>query len=300
MTKYRFEGVYPMLYAFFDSSGELDRAATKRQVEACIAGGSHGLAVGGLATECNKISTAEKRQLNEWVLADAAGRIPVSVTVTESTVGSQIDMVKAAADAGADWVVLQPPPVKSASEEELIKFFGRVADASTVPVGIQNAPQFIGIGLSDAGLIELNRRHPNVSILKAEGDAILSGKLADASAGAFALFNGRNGIDMIDTLRAGFAGIIPSPDAVDVEARIYNLYRAGKIDEAEREFKEILPLLTFLMISLEHLMCYGKRLTARRIGIEQIYDRMPAQHPTEFGLDALQHWARNLGPLGGE
>jgi dihydrodipicolinate synthase/N-acetylneuraminate lyase len=297
MTEFRFSGIYPMLYAFFDKSGELDREATKRQVEACIAAGAHGLAIGGLATECNKLSTKEKRELNEWLLADAAGRVPVSVTVTESTVGGQIEMVNAVAGAGADWVVLQPPPVKSASEEQLIEFFGRVADASPVPVGIQNAPQFIGIGLSDAGLIELNRRHPNVSILKAEGEAILSGQLAEASAGAFDLFNGRNGIDMIDTLKAGFSGIIPSPDAVDVEARIYNLYRDGEAEEAEREFKEILPLLTFLMISLEHLTCYGKRLTARRIGIEQVYDRAPAQAPTAFGLEVLGHWSRNLGSL---
>ena len=300
MKTYRFEGIYPMLYAFFASSGELDREATKRQVEACIAAGSHGLAIGGLATECNKLSTAEKRHLNEWVLADAAGRVPVSVTITESTVGGQIEMVNAVADAGADWVVLQPPPVKSASEEQLIEFFGCVADASPVPVGIQNAPQFIGIGLSDAGLIELNRRHPNVSILKAEGEAILSGKLAEASAGAFELFNGRNGVDLIDTLRAGFAGVIPSPDAADIEVQIYNLYRAGKIDEAERAFKDILPLLTFLMISLEHLMCYGKRLTARRIGLKQVYDRTPAQAPTAFGLEVLQHWSRDLGTLGAQ
>ena len=82
MANYRFEGIYPMLYAFFDHAGELDRDAMRRQVEACIAAGSHGLAVGGLATECNKLSTAEKRRLGEWVLADAAGRVPVSVTIT--------------------------------------------------------------------------------------------------------------------------------------------------------------------------------------------------------------------------
>lgn len=299
MTKHRFEGIYPMLYAFFDSSGQLDRAACRLQVEACIAAGSHGLAVGGLATECNKLSTNEKRLLNDWVLADAGGRVPVSVTITEATIGGQIEMIKAAADGGAAWVVLQPPPVKSASEAELIKFFGAVADAAPVPVGIQNAPQFIGIGLSDAGLIELNRRHPNVSLLKAEGDAVLSGKLAEASAGVFDLFNGRNGIDLIDTLRAGFAGVIPSPDAVDVEARIYNHFRNKEFNAAEREFKEILPLITFLMISLEHLMCYGKRLTARRIGLGTVHDRTPAQAPTAFGLEVLQRWSRNLGKLGG-
>lgn len=298
MADFRFEGIYPMLYAFFNQSGELDRAAMKRQVEACIAAGSHGLAIGGLATECNKLSTAEKRLLSQWVLADTAGRIPVSVTITEPTVGGQIEMAKAVAQAGADWVVLQPPPVKSASEDQLIEFFGLVADASPVPVGIQNAPQFIGIGLSDAGLIELNRRHPNVSLLKAEGEAVLSGQLAEAAAGAFDLFNGRNGIDLIDTLKAGFAGVIPSPDAVDVEVQIYNLFRAGEFSKAEQAYKEVLPLLGFLMISLEHLTCYGKRLTARRIGLDQVYDRSPATAPTAFGLEVMQHWSRNLGMLG--
>ena len=234
------------------------------------------------------------------MLADTAGRIPVSVTITEPTVDGQIEMAKAVAEAGADWVVLQPPPVKSASEEQLIEFFGQVADASPVPVGIQNAPQFIGIGLSDAGLIELNRRHPNVSLLKAEGEAVLSGQLAEAAAGAFDLFNGRNGIDLIDTLKAGFAGVIPSPDAVDVEVQIYNLFRDGEFDKAEQTYKEILPLLGFLMISLEHLTCYGKRLTARRIGIDQVYDRSPATAPTAFGLEVMQHWSRNLGMLGSD
>ena len=211
MAGYKFEGIYPMLYAFFGQSGQLDREAMRRQVEGCIGAGAHGLAIGGLATECNKLSAKEKYQLSEWVLTDAAGRVPVSVTITEPTVGSQIEMTKVVAAAGANWVVLQPPPVKSASEEQLIDFFGQVADASPVPVGIQNAPQFIGIGLSDAGLIELNRRHPNVSLLKAEGEAVLSGQLAEAAAGAFELFNGRNGIDLIDTLKAGFAGVIPKP-----------------------------------------------------------------------------------------
>ena len=53
MADFRFEGIYPMLYAFFNQSGKLDHDAMKRQVEACIAAGSHGLAIGGLATECN-------------------------------------------------------------------------------------------------------------------------------------------------------------------------------------------------------------------------------------------------------
>ena len=54
------------------------------------------------------------------------------------------------------------------TEDELIDFFGEVADASPVPVAIQNAPQYIGVGLTSHGLDRLNRHHPNVQLLKAE------------------------------------------------------------------------------------------------------------------------------------
>jgi 4-hydroxy-tetrahydrodipicolinate synthase len=50
-----------------------------------------------------------------------------------------------------------------------VDFFGQVADASPLPVAIQNAPQYIGVGLSGAGLDRLSRDHPNVRLLKAEG-----------------------------------------------------------------------------------------------------------------------------------
>lgn len=52
----QFSGVYPMQYAFFTREGCLDREAMRRQVEAGIAGGAHGIAVLGLATEVNKLT----------------------------------------------------------------------------------------------------------------------------------------------------------------------------------------------------------------------------------------------------
>lgn len=292
-----FSGIYPMLYALYGADGKLDREAFRTQVQACLRSGVHGLAVGGLATECNKLTTDERRRLMEWTLEDAGGAVPVSVTVTENTQAGQIEMSKAAADSGAKWVVLQPPPVKQASEEELIKFFGGVGDACPIPVGIQNAPEYIGIGLSNAGLIELNRRHPNVSILKAEGAALYIGRLAEDSGGAFTLFNGRNGIELIDNLRAGCEGTIPGVECCDVESRIFELWKAGKTDEAEALFKEVLPLLMFLMSSIDHLLCYGKRLAARRIGLDAVYDRTPAQAPHPFGMQVMEAWSRNLGAL---
>jgi 4-hydroxy-tetrahydrodipicolinate synthase len=298
MADTQFRGIYPMLYALFAADGSLDRGANDAQVAACIAGGVHGLAVGGLASECNKLTVEERRDHARWTLDAAAGRVPVSVTISDNTVVCQIESDRRAAEAGAAWAVLQPPPVKSASEEELIRFFGAVADASPIPIGIQNAPEYIGIGLSNAGLIELHRRHPAVSILKAEGTGLYIGRLAEESGGGFTLFNGRDGIEMLDSLRHGCAGLIPGVEACDVESRIYDLHAAGRAAEADRAFREILPLLHFLMHTVDHLLCYGKRLAARRIGLSEVHDRGPAMAPHPVGTAILDHWSRDLGRLG--
>ena len=54
-------GIYPMLYAFFNAQGGLDRHATRRQVQAFVDNGAHGMAVLGLGTEVNKLSDIERR-----------------------------------------------------------------------------------------------------------------------------------------------------------------------------------------------------------------------------------------------
>jgi len=298
MAQAGFHGIYPMLYALFGADGGLDRGAHAAQVEACLAAGVHGLAVGGLASECNKLTVEERRDLAAWTLEAAAGRVPVCVTVSDNTVGGQVEAVRHAADAGAAWAVLQPPPVKSASEAALIDFFGAVADAAPIPVGIQNAPEYIGIGLSNAGLIELNRRHPNVSILKAEGPVLTIARLAEDAGGTFTLFNGRNGIELLDSLRAGCAGMIPGVETCDVQSRIFDLDRAGDAKVADVAFREILPLLHFLMSTVDHLLCYGKRLAARRIGLDDVHDRGPAMAPHPAGMRTLEYWSQGLGRLG--
>jgi 4-hydroxy-tetrahydrodipicolinate synthase len=233
-----------------------------------------------------------------WVLEAVAGRVPVSVTIAENTVAGQVELAREAQAAGAGWVVLQPPPVTGAGEAELIGFYGAVADRVEVPVGIQNAPQFLGIGVSTAGFAELQRRHPGVSILKAEGAAsTYIAPLAAELGGTYRLFNGRNGIDLTDSLRAGCDGIIPGVETCDRQAEIYELFRAGETAEADRHFAQLLPLLSFLMLSIDHLLCYGKRLAARRLGLATVHDRGPAQQTSAFGLEVMENWSRDLGPF---
>ena len=296
----KIRGIYPMLYAFFDEEGRPDRAAIRRQIDACVAAGVHGIAVLGLGTEVNKLVLRERRLLLDWSAEDVGGRLPLAVTVAEPSVAGQIGFVRAAATAGADWVILQPPPVRNAPEDEYLRFFGAVADRSEVPVAIQNAPEYIGIGLSHRGLKTLCRNHPNVVAVKAESAALDVARLIEETHGSLRVLNGRGGLELTDNLRAGCAGMIPGAESADLQAEIHDLVRSGRQEDeerAERMYRELLPLLVFLMQSLDTLLCYGKRLAARRLGLDAVHDRAPAPRPTPLGLANLERHSARLWPL---
>ena len=287
-------GIYPILYAFFNEKNKLDRKAMQQQVEACIALGAHGIAALGLATEVSKLSVAERHDVMSWLAEDVAGCLPIAITVYGDTPDEQIAFVNAAIEAKAAWVILQPPQASPIDEPDLIRFFGRVMDAAPIPVAIQNAPQYLGTGLSDKGLHTLCRNHPNFSLLKGEGSALQIHDTIKAVDGALDVFNGRGGLELTDNLRAGCAGMIPAPECADVQVRVYEHMQAGQDVEAERLYADILPLITFLMQSVDQFLCYGKRLTARRLGLSKVYDRAPSQRPTDLGLACLERYSRHL------
>ncbi len=290
-------GIYPMLYAFFGRNGGLDREATRRQVRAFVDNGAHGMAVLGLGTEVSKLADAERRQLVDWVAEDLGGRLPLAVTVNAPTVDAQVEFAAFAKSRGASWVILQPPPDRGVPEDFFIRFFGAVADRVDLPVAIQNAPEYLGVGLTPEGVRMLAQRHPNFRVLKGEGAALAIRRFIEVAGDGVSVFNGRGGLELIDNIRAGCAGMIPATDTFDRQARIYDLLAAGREREAERIYAETLPAIVFVMQSLDTLHCYGKRLAALRLGIGEIYDRQPALATSQFGLECVRRFAEALGPL---
>ncbi|MBX9629838.1 MAG: dihydrodipicolinate synthase family protein [Burkholderiales bacterium] len=293
-----FRGIYPMLYACFGRNGELERELMRAQVRAAVAGRAHGVAVLGLATEVNKLTVIERQTLIEWVAQDLEGRLPLAVTVAPGSVEEQVRQARFARAAGAAWVILQPPPERGEPEAFYRRHFGAVMDALDFPVAIQNAPEYIGVGVSAEGIAELARAHPNFTVLKGEGPVIQIRRVIEETGGQLAVFNGRNGQELPDNLRAGCAGMIPATDTFDWQVRIFEAMRAGRDAEAEAVYREVLPAIIFGMQSLDALVCYGKRIALERMGLgETVYDRTPALEPSAFGLECARRFAAALGPL---
>ena len=291
-----FHGIYSILYALFDKSEQLDRDAMRRQVQLCHQAGVHGMAVLGLATEVKKLSVRERLSLISWTAEDNGGKVPLAVTVSGPSVAEQIMLVRHAESCGADWLILQPPDGGSISAGEAIDFHCAVAQAASLPVAIQNAPAFLGSGLSAEGIAELQKKCANFQLIKAEGSAVETADLISLTRGTLPVFNGRAGLEMTDNLAVGCRGLILAPDCIDYAVRAYGSFTAGRRAEAESIYRTIAPAVIFEMQNIETLICYGKRLFGARSGIP-IIDRAPALRPTETGLRLVEKYAEGLGPM---
>lgn len=283
----RFGGVYPILYAFLDAGGRLDHAAMRLQVEHCVAKGASGIAVLGLVTEVHRMTTAERREVVELVGEAIAGRVPYAVTIAEQDPAAQIDFARMAKRNGANWVILQPPPGKGHSETDLQRHFGAIADVVDLPVAIQNNPVNLDSSLSPEGLVTLLRRHANIRILKAEGWSVEIARVLEALDGAVDAFGGHGGLELVSLVRSGGAGLIPAPDCLAAQVAVF----AGLTSDdeetralAEQLHSELLPLVVFMTRSIPGLLCYGKRVMAKRLGLETVHDRAGALPPITFGL----------------
>ena len=164
-------GIYPMLYAFFDQRGRLRKDPFRVQVDASLSTHAAGVAILGLGTEVSKLTFEERQEVLEVVAKRIDGRKPLLVTIYGDTITEQIEFSKLAIQNGASAVMLQPPSHKM-DELTLIDFFSKIIEAVDCPIGVQNAPEFLGFGLSNKNLIQIAKEHENFKIAKLECNAV--------------------------------------------------------------------------------------------------------------------------------
>ena len=289
-------GIYPMLYAFFDDRGVLRQDPFRRQVDAALGTQAAGVAILGLGTEVSKLTFDERVEVLEVVAKRIDGCKPLLVTVYGDTITEQIEFSKRAIQSGASALMLQPPSQKM-DDAKLVGFFSKIISAVDCPVGIQNAPEFLGFGLSNESLIALANDHENFTIAKLECNAVNLQSVASDLGDSVMLFNGRCGLELPDNLRAGACGLIPAIDTVDKTSEIFAEFTSGNEELADKLYADLLPVLCFVMQGIPHFLTYGKMLAAARLGIELGGSREHSLPATDFGTACIRRFLKHLGPL---
>ena len=258
--------------------------------------GSQGIACLGLATEVNKLSFKEKTKIIELVSSTVSTKLPKAITIQSKNLNEYKKMINVAKSNNADWLILQPLVSKNTTDKDCLNFFKKLMPLTkNTLTGIQNAKEYIGVGLSAKDIINLYSQYDNFRAIKGEASSFLIQQEIKKYPKDLIVFNGRGGQEIVDNFRVGCKGIVPCLDGADKFIKIYKFFKKNRIKSAEKEYKNILPYIVFIMQSIDSLICYGKRVCAFRMGVKNVYDRKPFLVPTDYGITKTKNIAKSLG-----
>jgi 4-hydroxy-tetrahydrodipicolinate synthase len=138
-VKTSFRGSFTALVTPF-SNGSLDEKAFRDLVDWQIAEGTNGLVPVGTTGESPTLSHEEHRQVVEWCIEQAKGRVPVIAGSGSNSTREAIELSQHAEKVGADAVLIVTPYYNKPTQEGLYQHFKAINDAIGIPIIIYNIP----------------------------------------------------------------------------------------------------------------------------------------------------------------
>lgn len=161
-------GVIPPVVTPLLAHDQLDPAAVDRVVNHLIQGEVNGLFALGTTGEGPSLNYQIRYEMVERTCAAAAGRVPVLVGVTDTSLSESLALAEHADSCGAAAIVAAAPFYFEASQGALTQWFWRLADESPLPLILYNMPSCVGVTLS-LELVAALASHPNVIGIKDSG-----------------------------------------------------------------------------------------------------------------------------------
>jgi 2-keto-3-deoxy-L-arabinonate dehydratase len=243
-------GVMPIAPTPFTASGDLDLPGMRRVLDCMVDQGVDAICILANYSEQFLLTDAERSALLDACLGHVAGRVPVIVTCSHFSTRIAGERAQAAAKAGASMLMLMPPyhgVGLRADEAGMLAHFAHVAEASGLPIMVQDAP-LSGVALSVPFLVKLAREVPGVRYFKIEvpGTAAKLRALIDAGgADIDGPYDGEESITLMADLDAGATGTMPSALLPDLIKPVVTLHREGRRAEAAAAYERILPLINY-------------------------------------------------------
>ena len=237
-------GIFPIAQTPFAESNKLDLEALVEEVRFIDRGGVHGFVWPQMASEWMTLSEAERLEGSEAIASTGKKLRPaIVIGVQGPNVTSAIKYAKHAERVGADAIISLPPSETSDPKTDL-EYYKAVGGATKLPLFVQ-AVGNMSVDL----LIEMYKAIPSFRYVKDEaGNPLLSiGPLRERSSGQLQIFSGSHGRDLIDEMRRGFSGSMPAAPFADLYVQTWDLWHAGKHDEAMAMHSRTLLLLTEML-----------------------------------------------------
>lgn len=286
-------GTWYILPTPFDAGARLDTASLARLVQAATTWGVDGLTAMGVMAEPGSLSADERAAALRMIFEAAAGRLPVAVGCSASTVGGVVANGRQAEALGAV-ALMVAPPVLLRNVDVLPAFYRDVAAELDLPLIVQDEPAATGVSVPVSVLLaSLAAAGARTVKLEDPPTPPKIGRLL-AEDPTLTVFGGLGGAAALWELERGASGTMTGFAYPEILRAVRLAHEAGDADRAGRLFDRYLPLLTYEAQPIVGL-AIRKEVLRRRGALADATTRGPGgplDGPTLVALDRL------LGRLG--
>lgn len=237
-------GVFPAVTTQFHTDESLDIAGTLRHIEILLEAGVHGLIMLGTVGENCSLTAEEKLTVLRAAVSHVAGRVPVLSGVAEYTTALACRYAQAAAQTGADGLMVLPAMVYKADTREAIAHFRSVAHASNLPIMVYNNPVSYHVDITPSAFAEL-ADEPNLVAIKESSENVRRiTDLRNAVGDRYTLFAGVDDLALESVMLGAEGWVSGLVNAFPHENRLlWDLASAGRWEEARELYRWYMPLL---------------------------------------------------------
>ena len=150
LLKSPMSGIIPPLVTPLKDNDTLDVEGLERLIEHLIVGGVHGLFILGTTGEEQSLSYHLRHEMIRETCRINAGRLPVLVCITDTSIVESIRMAQIAAECGASAVVSAPPYYFAPGQPELAEFYEDLVPQLPLPVFLYNMPSHTKVNFAPA------------------------------------------------------------------------------------------------------------------------------------------------------
>jgi dihydrodipicolinate synthase/N-acetylneuraminate lyase len=237
-------GVFPALTTKFTTDDELDLRMFETNLLAQVKAGVSGVIIGGSLGESSVLTTAEKEALVKFSVEKVEGQIPVLLNIAEGSTREALRQVSLARYWGAKALMVLPPMRYKSDHRETVTFFRTIAAGTDLPIMLYNNPVDYKIEITPDMFEELVDL-PNIQAVKeSTRDVSNVTRMINRFGDRISVLCGVDTIAMEELLMGavgwvgGLVGAFPSETVA-----IYQLVKAGRIEEALALHRWFLPLL---------------------------------------------------------
>jgi dihydrodipicolinate synthase/N-acetylneuraminate lyase len=247
MQKTDWAGVFPAITTPLTADGAVDEAFLARHVRWLIDNGCRGIVALGSLGEGATLDAAEKQRVLAVCRAALPAGVPLIAGISGLSTAECVELARRAQREGCDGLMVLPPYVYRGDWPETQAHFSAVLAATPLSCMLYNNPIAYGTDLTATQVSELADAHANVHALKdSSGDVRRLTALRARLGDRIALFAGLDDMVLETALMGADGWIAGLVNALPAESvRLFDLAKAGRVEEAKALYAWFLPLLRF-------------------------------------------------------